>query len=76
MIVLVFLISNLIPIHMVFSVQVLYSSRNGQRGTRITYRVPYLELDLLSLDVDHAGSEFDPNSEVVHRLKSFVSELK
>jgi len=42
----------------------------------VAYRVPDLELDLLALDVDHPGSELDPDRQVVNRLKPFVRELK
>ncbi len=40
------------------------------------HRVPDLQLDLLSLDVDHPGPELDPDGQVMHGLETFVGELK
>ncbi len=41
-----------------------------------THRVPYLQLDLLPLDVDHPGAELDTDSEVMDRLEPLVGELQ
>lgn len=41
-----------------------------------TDRVPNLQLYLLPVDVDHAGTELDANSEVMHRLEPLVGELE
>lgn len=41
-----------------------------------THRVPDLELDLFAVYVDHPCPEFNPNSQVMYRLKPFVSKLK
>jgi len=35
-----------------------------------------LQLDLLSLDVDHARAELHADGQVVHRLETLVRELK
>lgn len=40
------------------------------------YRVPDLQLDLLCVNVDHAGTELDSDGEVVHRLEALVRELQ
>ncbi len=42
----------------------------------IAYRIPNLELNLLSVNVDHAGPELDPDGQVVNWLKSLVRELE
>ncbi len=39
-------------------------------------RVPDLELDLLPLDVDHAGAELHAYGQVVHGLEPLVRELQ
>lgn len=45
------------------------------RGLK-THCVPDLKLDLFPIDVDHAGSKFHTNSQVMDRLKALVRELK
>ena len=40
------------------------------------YRVPNLELDLLSVDGDHARAKLDANREVVDGLEPLVGELQ
>ena len=40
------------------------------------HRVPDLQLDLFSINVDHASSEFHTNSQVMDRLKPLVRELQ
>ena len=40
-----------------------------------THRIPYLKLDLFAIYIDHSGPKFNTNSEVMYRLKSFISEL-
>lgn len=39
------------------------------------YRVPYLKFDLLAINVNHSSPKLDANSQVMYRLKPFVSEL-
>ena len=48
----------------------------GRMDHVFSYRVPDLQFDLFSLDVDHSGSELHANGQIVDRLKSLVSELK
>lgn len=48
----------------------------GCRSGGQLYRIPYLKLDLLVVDVDHAGTEFNANCKVVNRLKPLVRELQ
>ena len=40
------------------------------------HRVPYLQLDLLSINVDHACAKLHADGEVVHRLEALVCELQ
>lgn len=42
----------------------------------MSHRVPDLELNLFAIDVNHASPKLYPDSEVVNRLKSLVSELQ
>ena len=42
----------------------------------LTYGIPDLKFDLLSLDVDHASAELDSDGEVVHGLEALVCELE
>lgn len=48
---------------------------NIHLNKRQPHRVPYLEFDLLAINVDHSSPKFDSNSQVMYRLKPFVSEL-
>eukprot|EP00983_Pelagomonas_calceolata_P090111 1157380-Pelagomonas_calceolata.AAC.12 len=41
-----------------------------------THRVPDLQLNLLAVDVDHAGPKLYTNGEVVHGLEALVCELQ
>lgn len=41
-----------------------------------SYRVPYLKLDLLAIDIDHPSSKFHSNSQVMDRLEALVRELQ
>lgn len=40
------------------------------------HRIPYLQLDLLAVNVDHPCPELHANGEVVHRLEPLVRELQ
>lgn len=40
------------------------------------HRVPYLQLNLLAINVDHSSTKLHANSEVVDRLEPLVSELQ
>lgn len=51
------------------------NSRSPHTAPR-THRVPYLQLDLLAVDVDHARAELHANREVVHGLEALVRELQ
>ena len=42
----------------------------------INYRIPNLQFDLFTINGYHASTEFHTNGEIMHRLKSFVCELK
>lgn len=42
----------------------------------LTYSIPYLQLDWLSINSDHACSKLNANRQVVHGLKPLVCELK
>ena len=40
-------------------------------------RIPDLQLyEFVSLQIDHSGTEFDPNGQIVNRLKTLVGKLK
>jgi hypothetical protein len=41
-----------------------------------TYRVPDLQLDLLSINVDHSSTKLDADGKVMHRLEALVRELE
>lgn len=40
------------------------------------HRIPYLQLHLTVVDVDHPRPELYANCEIVHRLKTLVGELQ
>lgn len=51
--------------------------RAGDRTERLLPgRVPDLQLYLLAIDGDHAGTELDADRQIVHRLEPFVRELE
>jgi hypothetical protein len=41
-----------------------------------TYRIPYLKLYLMMIDIDQSGTEFHTDCQVMHWLKSLVCELQ
>ncbi len=41
-----------------------------------THRVPYLQLDLLAVYVDHARAKLHANGQIMHWLEPLVSELQ
>lgn len=47
-----------------------------QQGSSVTHRVPDLQLDLLSINVDHARPKLHADGQVVHRLEPLVCELQ
>lgn len=40
-----------------------------------THRIPDLKFNLFAINGDHSGTEFNTNSQVVDRLKTFVGKL-
>lgn len=48
----------------------------GDSEKTSTYRVPYLQLDLLAINVDHACAKLHANGEVVYWLKALVGKLQ
>lgn len=47
-----------------------------EEGGRRSHRIPYLQLDLLVVDGDHARTELHSNGEVMDGLKALVRELQ
>jgi hypothetical protein len=47
-----------------------------RRGSMYAHRIPYLKLNLLRIDVDHAGSKLDANGQVMNGLEALVCELQ
>ena len=41
-----------------------------------TYRVPYLQFNLLIINRHHATPELDADGEIVHALEPFIRELQ
>uniref|UniRef100_A0A7C8YIM5 Uncharacterized protein n=1 Tax=Opuntia streptacantha TaxID=393608 RepID=A0A7C8YIM5_OPUST len=50
-------------------------SSDGSKGF-LSCSVPNLKLNGPSLNGDHPGTEFDTDSQIMHRLKSLVGELQ
>lgn len=50
----------------------------GEMGKRqpATHRIPDLQLDLLAVNVDHAGPKLHTNCQVMDGLEPFVSKLQ
>lgn len=46
------------------------------RQAKKAYSVPYLELDLLAINIDHTSPKLHTNGEIMHWLKSLVCELE
>jgi hypothetical protein len=51
-------------------------SHSSEREGRRTHRVPYLQLDLLSINGDHARAKLHADGQVMHRLEALVCELQ
>jgi flagellar basal body-associated protein FliL len=76
-VVLVVVAAAVIVVFVVQSINDEKKSRSEQiKQSEGTYCIPNLQFNLFVVNVDHPGTKFDTNSQVMNRLESLISELK